>query len=577
MKKFCSLFCVVAMLLSLILLPTSAAGADGLRFDGNYRYQNADVLEKAPHTFSGWISVPKDFSKTGVLYGNYMFGYKGYLNFEVQHTGYPKISYTGADGETHSLVFNKVNLKTGIVTYLTLVHDPEKGEARCYINGQLKQTIEATVDYSANALSIPFSLGGDSRPANYAWFRGEIKQVSVYATARTDAEVAEDYTSASKTADNLIAYYRVNADNEGEDIEDLSENGNDLKSHVVWINPADQTPITNAAYSFAVIGDTQDLLYHYPDDFHYVYDWILANKESKNIQYVFGLGDITDKDTVAEWDNAISHIKRLDGVIPHSHIRGNHDGITNYTKYFDYEAYTGQFEGFYSRNLTSSWRTFDVGNDRYLMINLDYNCSDDVLRWACDIVEEHPDRKVIITTHGYMDHNKELSHAQLWNKLASQYENIFLVMNGHHGSDENIVWRQSEGVHGNTVTEILIDPQEIDQYGGATGMVALLHFYENGNKISVEYVSTVKGEYYKEINQFDIILSEEIPVEPDTKEPETEFTTDTEAPTTPETQPPVDTPDSTGCSSVVFGMTGMLSMVGIAAVMLKNKKEKRNR
>lgn len=67
------------------------------------------------------------------------------------------------------------------------------------------------------------------------------------------------------------------------------------------------------AYSFAVVGDTQNL--NYIDAKNYVaakaenadltyaaytsahmrtlYNWILSNKDSKNIQYVMGLGDIT--------------------------------------------------------------------------------------------------------------------------------------------------------------------------------------------------------------------------------------------------------------------------------------------
>ena len=82
-----------------------------------------------------------------------------------------------------------------------------------------------------------------------------------------------------------------------------------------------------------------------------VYDWILSNRNSKKIKYVMGLGDITDSynktyassynaetgysfDTKTEWDIAYEQLSRLDGIIPYSIVRGNHDSVTYMDKYF---------------------------------------------------------------------------------------------------------------------------------------------------------------------------------------------------------------------------------------------------
>ena len=91
------------------------------------------------------------------------------------------------------------------------------------------------------------------------------------------------------------------------------------------------------AYSFAVIGDTQNLNLYYDVDkgtdyMNGLYQWILDNQTSKNIQYVMGVGDITqswNRDYGArltnEWLNAAEALALLDGKIGYSLVRGNHD------------------------------------------------------------------------------------------------------------------------------------------------------------------------------------------------------------------------------------------------------------
>lgn len=116
-------------------------------------------------------------------------------------------------------------------------------------------------------------------------------------------------------------------------------------------------------YSFAVVGDTQNLNYideteskSYMDG---LYNWILNNKNEKNIQYVFGLGDITQSYNRTykgglwskEWENAGSAISLLDGTeidgelvkIPYSLVRGNHDISGNLSLVDGKPIYDGGF------------------------------------------------------------------------------------------------------------------------------------------------------------------------------------------------------------------------------------------
>ena len=298
----------------------------------------------------------------------------------------------------------------------------------------------------------------------------------------------------------------------------------------------DKEPVTDYAYSFAVIGDQQNVN-NWTDNLHYIYDYILDNKDAKKIEYVFNVGDITENSTEREWENAMAQFNRLDGVIPYSAVRGNHDSTTTYEGYLGAsEAYKNQFEGFYVEGkVQNSWRTLTVGETDYLIMNLGYAASDAVLNWAGQVVSRFPDHKVIVTTHGYMSvpsvseeaiHYGEIVGSPgvfqsardeynygigIWEKFISRYENIFLVLCGHVDSSVVKVTK-STGIHGNKVIQIINNFQWEDMIykdTGCMGNVTMLYFSEDGTKIDVENYATIRQAYYKPENQFSISLVEE--------------------------------------------------------------------
>ena len=145
-------------------------------------------------------------------------------------------------------------------------------------------------------------------------------------------------------------------------------------------------------YSFAVVGDTQSINFRDvtegTENMPLIYQWLVNNKEKYNIEYVMGVGDITESfnpdytlnrpgvfeypngpySTYAEeWEHAKNSIAILDGAmvngkeisIPYSLVLGNHDN-------------TDGFNG-----------TFGVGNAYYEML---YNLS--VTEDGVDVVVE---------------------------------------------------------------------------------------------------------------------------------------------------------------------------------------------
>ena len=86
-----------------------------------------------------------------------------------------------------------------------------------------------------------------------------------------------------------------------------------------------------------------------------------------------------------------------------------------------------------------------------------------------------------------------------------------MVLSGHDPY-ANIAFRQDRGVNGNLVSQFLVDPQSMDV---KLGMVCMLYFSEDGEDVSVEWISTAKSQaaqatdpeaediLYKAMNQFD--------------------------------------------------------------------------
>ena len=490
---------------------------DGMSFTAEPVYVVNKNLETLPQTFEAEVFLPKTSSgRAGAILGNWGLGAS--LSFEVNYGGNVRFYHTDTNGKDQSLIFSQSDIRTGTWAHVAVVHDKENNLTACYIDGKLVQTL-AYYEYSEDITAAKFCLGGDNRSGNAIYFKGWIRSVSAYTDVRRAEEIAQDAKNGTDlSADNLLLHYDMPKSATNNNVEDATGNGYDVVRNRTWFTEKEE--VTDYAYSFAVVGDTQIIADKYPDQFHNIYDFIINNKESKKIAHVFGLGDITDKDTTAEWNLAQEQISRLNGVIPYSLVRGNHDSVTKMNAYFNNEDYTSQFAGFYGKDdVCNSWRTFTVGETDYLLMTLDYGASSAVLAWAGDIIDKHPSHRVIITTHAYLyrdgttlDQGDVCPPAtsggfnngdHMWDKLISKHGNIFLVMSGHDPCD-NVVTTQTVGDHGNVVTQMLIDPQGMDASIGATGMVAMLYFSEDGSEISVEFYSTIKNQYYKDTNQYTI-------------------------------------------------------------------------
>ncbi|NND67579.1 MAG: serine/threonine protein phosphatase, partial [Halioglobus sp.] len=131
----------------------------------------------------------------------------------------------------------------------------------------------------------------------------------------------------------------------------------------------------------------------------------------------------------------------------------------------------------------SSAQTFRAGGYTFLHIALEMQPSDEVVAWALEVIDAHAGMPTMISTHDYLntqgerlanpivdlarvDPERHNSAEQLWNKLISQRDEIFLVLCGHQHAQSR---RVDSNANGFEVHQVLADYQGRGQSGMDAG------------------------------------------------------------------------------------------------------------
>ena len=408
-------------------------------------------------------------------------------------------------------------------------------------NGRSYTPIKKAVDFSKNLQYVDgdtkntyftaalYNIGLKNGEMDYTIYGSDytVRPYITY-TNNTDGSILTVYgeTMSSSVFDVMYEVRRVRKSAKDLDIVDgILEKDEIFTAYKDW-QPRDgwfydKEPVDDFDYSFAVIGDIQNTPEFYPEDLHYLYDWLINNKDTKNIEFVLGMGDLTNGASDKEYNVVTPQLDRLkEAGIMQSIVRGNHDRPYGFDKHITQEKYGacigGEF-GAYDDTMHNTYRKFTVNGIKYLVLTLDVYPNPDMVNWACGVVEANPDYNVIVTTHAYFLSNMQYTQADkaygdyggqyLHDNLVVKYENIVMVLCGHETADGPTV-RMTTGEHGNQVVQMLVDPQHFESQGNrAYGMIALLHFSNDGKKVQVEYFSAVTGEYLNEKYQFDFELN----------------------------------------------------------------------
>ena len=250
--------------------------------------------------------------------------------------------------------------------------------------------------------------------------------------------------------------------------------------------------------------------------------WIAQNAQKENIKFVLHMGDIVhEQDKPYQWVNANKAMSILDGVVPYCFGLGNHDlvnraeegsGIvrdsTNFNNTFPYSHYENQpwfggrmsNDGFLPKdNYDNSYHFFEAGGMEFMIIALEVAPTDEILDWANDVVKSHPDKRIMVVTHSYLEGNgtRVVSDPyvptgegnlgkDIWNNFIKKHKNIFFVFCGHHNNlPDHKGLLASKGDNGNTVYQ-LISGEDYD------GWLRILKLVPAENKIYVKTYSPWK-------------------------------------------------------------------------------------
>jgi 3',5'-cyclic AMP phosphodiesterase CpdA len=301
------------------------------------------------------------------------------------------------------------------------------------------------------------------------------------------------------------------------------------------------------SFTVVVLPDTQNYSERHPDIYLAQTNWIVENRKDRNVACVLHLGDITNNNVPAEWENAVRAMRVLDGKLPYFLVPGNHDysaggSCRDRTTLVNDYFHVGQFRdspafgGTYDKEperLENSFHTFSAGGRDFLVLALEFGPRRDVLRWANEVVARHKNRAAILITHAYMyfddtrydwkkfgakqhwnPHGYPIAKAtrddvtdgeELWANLISRHENFVLTINGHVLND-GLGRTVTATPSGREVHQVLVNFQMKPK--GGDGWLRLLEFRPDGKTVQVyDYSPTRNQRNEGKDNQFTMTLA----------------------------------------------------------------------
>jgi hypothetical protein len=198
--------------------------------------------------------------------------------------------------------------------------------------------------------------------------------------------------------------------------------------------------------------------------------WIVANLHAQRIAFVSHVGDLVDRNVPEQWEVARRVLDRLHGRVPYGIALGNHDltaagDASLFQQYFPASRFAGcaWYGGTIDTrqgpanagNNVNSFQLFTAGGLKFVCLHLECNAPDDVLRWADAVLQQHAERRAMLTTHmglgplqrpqtnadftdapkGRMQWSKihgprGNTPQQMWDKCFRRHASLFLIFYG---------------------------------------------------------------------------------------------------------------------------------------------------
>ncbi|MFJ2865789.1 LamG-like jellyroll fold domain-containing protein [Kitasatospora sp. NPDC087314] len=223
--------------------------------------------------------------------------------------------------------------------------------------------------------------------------------------------------------------------------------------------------------------------------------------QDDNIVFLAHLGDVTEHGMPVEYAAVTKVFGLLDDAgAAYGVLAGNHDvrsstddqrGSTPYLETFS-QARAARTAGYRSSSPDgyNTCHVFRAAGRDWMLLSLDWRLSDAGFAWANAVIAANPKLPVILTTHelAYADDGgkAELSDygKQLWDRLVSGNDQIFLTVNGHYWPPGRTVLTNKAG---HDVHVHITNYQ--DRYYGGAAMIRAYRFDLDRNTVDVSTFS----------------------------------------------------------------------------------------
>ena len=270
-------------------------------------------------------------------------------------------------------------------------------------------------------------------------------------------------------------------------------------------------------FTIVAVPDTQFYAAYYPGSYLAQTQWIVDNKQTRNIAFVSQLGDcVDDASDTAQWiaaDAAWDLVENpettgLADGIPYGIAVGNHDQspvgnagtVSNpsattalYNLWFGVGRFQGRsyYGGSYGLDNDNHYELFSAGGMDFIAIYMEYMPSDSALRqnvltWADGLLKTYANRRAIVTSHYLMEGGS--SHAfsnqgqATWSALKNNH-NLFLMLCGHLDTAKGRTDTYVDGT-GTTTTHTLRSDYQFQPNGG-NGWLRIMTFSPASDTIDV--------------------------------------------------------------------------------------------
>lgn len=207
------------------------------------------------------------------------------------------------------------------------------------------------------------------------------------------------------------------------------------------------------------------------------YQWIADQAAASNTVFVTAVGDIVQNpNSITEWDRLEPGFVSLeDANLPYGIAPGNHDlvnggGNVVFDDRFGTDRFAGApwFGGSHAaEGNRSSYQYVSVPGHQVLFVHIrhlvaTYGAIEPVLAWFDEVLTNHPDHLVFVTTHEFTDGNGSVRIPVLQDAVA-EHCNVVAVFSGHRPGEA------ARGTFdddcGRTVHHVLTNYQFIDNGG----------------------------------------------------------------------------------------------------------------